>query len=316
MAHNIEILFAFEFRPLRASWELVVAEITGEARPKSPSADLCFSAKVNKGGAPYLCEIPWWALPEDVLRLYFEKSSVPADLQGYSAELLACLPARMKSNKRPEANPWTMRNEFLQLKRNNKSLLAFLNKWGVWGTTPTVYGRSEPVGVPYIGGHRRQDLGLPTLDIKLDPQLLANIFASSASDLDRPAYVLPASIWRFHQECRKALTSPGDKWLTDFQKYLLSPVRPRYPYFFLGTDKCREAIVYTITLDLLKKVQFRLCARRDCRAPFAIENQHRREYCCQYCAHIESVRRQRRLAKLEAKPLSKGATHAKKKSAR
>jgi hypothetical protein len=316
MAHHIQIPLAFEFRPLRASWELVAAEITGETCTKSPSADLCFSAKVNKGSAPYLCEIPWQAMPEEVLRLYSEKSSVLPDLRGYSAELLACLPIRMSSDKRPEADPWTMRNEFLQLKRNNKSLLAFLKKWGVWGTTPTVYGRPEPVGVPHTGGLRRRDLGLPPLEIKLDPELLTNIFASSASDLDRPAYVLPASIWSFHQQCRKALTSPADKWLTDFQKYLLSTIRPRYPYFFLGTGKCQEAIIWTITIDLLKKVQFRLCARRDCRTPFAIENQHRREYCCQYCAHIESVRRQRRLGKLGAKPLSKGATHAKRKGAR
>src|SRR5271157_1320058 len=107
-----------------------------------------------------------------------------------------------------------------------------------------------------------------------------------------------------------------DKWLTDFQQLLPLTLRRRYPYLLLGTSNCQEAIVHTITLDLLKKVQFRICARGDCRAPFPIKNQHRREYCCQDCAHIESVRRQRRRARREAKHLSKGVTHAKRQGAR
>jgi hypothetical protein len=311
MAHNIQMPLAFEFRPLRASWDSVVAEITGLALSKSPSDELQFSAKVHKGDTTYLLGIPWWALPEEVLRLYSEKSTVRPDVRGHSAELLVCSPVSVRSDKRPEADAWTMRKEFLHLKRNTKSLLAFLNKWGVWGTTPTVSGFPEPASVPPTGRVRR-DLGPRTVDIDLDPNWLSNIFASG---VDHQAYILPVGIWNFQQKCRKTLTSRTDNWLTDFQKLLPLTLRRRYPYFLLGTSNCREAIVHTITLDLLKNVQFRICARGDCGAPFPIENQHRREYCCQYCAHIESVRRQRRAARREAKHLSKGVTHAKRQGA-
>ncbi len=54
-----------------------------------------------------------------------------------------------------------------------------------------------------------------------------------------------------------------------------------------------SAILVTIYIDHLRGLRFRFCARRDCRRPFEITSRHRRKYCQQYCAHLESLRRMR-----------------------
>ncbi len=54
-----------------------------------------------------------------------------------------------------------------------------------------------------------------------------------------------------------------------------------------------SAILATIHIDHLRGLRFRFCARRDCRRPFEITSRHRRKYCQQYCAHLESLRRMR-----------------------
>ena len=129
-------------------------------------------------------------------------------------------------------------------------------------------------------------------------------------------YLLPAEIWEFQEECRTGLNKPAEKWLSKHPLRKLDS-RREYPHHALDATSCRRAILDTIVIDHLRKVQFRLCSRPDCRTPFAIATRHQREYCCQYCAHIESVRRQRRTARQEeAKQLSKGVTNAKRQGAR
>ena len=54
-----------------------------------------------------------------------------------------------------------------------------------------------------------------------------------------------------------------------------------------------SAILVTIYIDHLRGLRFRFCARRDCRRPFEITSRHKRKYCQQYCAHLESLRRMR-----------------------
>ena len=54
-----------------------------------------------------------------------------------------------------------------------------------------------------------------------------------------------------------------------------------------------SAILVSIYIDHLRGVKFRFCARRDCRHPFEVTSRHKRKYCQQYCAHLESVRRMR-----------------------
>jgi hypothetical protein len=116
--------------------------------------------------------------------------------------------------------------------------------------------------------------------------------------VDRNAlyYLLPAEIWEFQKECRTGLKEPAQKWLSKNPLGTLCS-RTEYPHYVLRAISCRRAIRDSIVIDHLRKVQFRLCARPDCRAPFAITSRHQRDYCCQYCAHIESVRKGRAIKK-------------------
>jgi hypothetical protein len=98
------------------------------------------------------------------------------------------------------------------------------------------------------------------------------------------------------QAIRKALVSSPKEWLSDS---LSSPINlnsrtSEFPYLSMVTDSCAIAIRMTTTIDLLQRLKFRNCARPDCRVPFAITSKHKKDYCTQYCAHLESVRRNRK----------------------
>jgi hypothetical protein len=98
------------------------------------------------------------------------------------------------------------------------------------------------------------------------------------------------------RKVREALISSPEQWLAS-SSGSLPRMRPRsttFPYFGFLTDSCEAAIRTTTTMDLLRRVKFRSCARPDCAVPFPIESKHERRYCTQYCAHLESVRRNRR----------------------
>ncbi len=60
-----------------------------------------------------------------------------------------------------------------------------------------------------------------------------------------------------------------------------------------------SAMLATILIDRLRGATFRFCARHDCRKAFEIISKHKRKYCDQYCAHLESLRRMRARQRLE-----------------
>jgi len=307
MGHNISIPIGFRFRPGPASWHSIAAEITDWKNPKSPSDQLCFLVRVSEGEKTYLLELPLRALPKWLLTLYLENSS--DRIRGHSVDLLLCSSGEA-TNKKREADPWAMRAEFLRLRQDTKALVDFLNRWGVWGTTGRLSGcreKSPSPPLPPLQFRTRPWM----IGLELDPEKIPNVFASPIEDRSEGNYVLPIDIWEFRRRCRDGLKSPAHKWLADVQKFFLVTFRPEYPHFFSFAGNCQEAISTTITLDLLRRVKFRICARLDCPSPFPVKNRHRRRYCRQYCAHIESVRKQRRAAKREAKQSSKGLTHAK-----
>ena len=65
----------------------------------------------------------------------------------------------------------------------------------------------------------------------------------------------------------------------------------------------REALLLSAWLDFARGAKFRYCARPDCpkhrknTVPYELTSRHRRRYCSQYCAHLESKRRVRAKAK-------------------
>src|SRR5262249_12894660 len=93
---------------------------------------------------------------------------------------------------------------------------------------------------------------------------------------------------------RAGLTCGAAKWFDS----PLSNIEVRnpgseFPRFVVRASTCFDVIRTSITIDRVRGTKFRNCARKDCGTPFAIESRHIRNYCCQYCAHLESVRRNR-----------------------
>jgi hypothetical protein len=315
MAQNIEIPVAFEWCPQPATWEIGSAKVTGWAL-ESEQTEPHFLAKVEQHGTSFPLEVPWWAFPLETLRLLREEKAREFR-QTYSLELLTCSPVTPRERKR-EANPWQMREEFLRLKRDTKALLAFLKKWGVWGPTRTLALLRSNSEKPFTNEDHPEwsRLLFPSqFDPKRVPPDILGLVGSDSPEstgLDRKGlnYLFPCEVWTFQEQCRDALRKPVDEWLPT-QKLLALIPREQYPHYLLRASNCQTAILNAILIDLLRKVKFRLCARPDCRAPFAIESKHRRDYCSQYCAHLESVRRQRRAEAKKRALQEKGTTYAK-----
>jgi hypothetical protein len=278
VAQHINIPIAFEWHPYPASWSIVTATIT---RWKPHSKKTRIEATVDRRGTRYLVDFDVWEL---VKTLEHEQKNIHGpEMQGYPVELLVC-DVKLRARKRQD-DPWPMREEFLRLKRDTKALLAFLNKWGVWGRTQTSVtfipaGADSPEKPPLL------HVSIGVIEDEEDRMKVQVVNSRSLY------YLLPVSIWEFQTECRTGLDRPADKWLSKHRLRTLDS-RREYPHYVLRSTSCRRTILDTIAIDHLRKVPFRLCARPDCRTPFAVESRHQREYCCQYCAHLESVRKQR-----------------------
>jgi len=109
------------------------------------------------------------------------------------------------------------------------------------------------------------------------------------------SYARVSDLVRLQKVVRLALISSPARWLTDHRAspYLWQRL-PDYPHFAVITNNCETAIRMTVTIDLVRRLKFKICSRRDCALPFPITSKHKRRYCSQYCAHLESVRRTRR----------------------
>ncbi|MDR3718873.1 MAG: hypothetical protein P4K98_08730 [Bryobacteraceae bacterium] len=108
-------------------------------------------------------------------------------------------------------------------------------------------------------------------------------------------YVELPELIRLQEAVREALMGGPEKW---FQSaYSFPPTwdrSPEYPFFTFLTDQCEVAIRLSVTIDLLKGVKFKPCARPDCGRPFAVGSHKDRKFCCRECGHLEAVRRSRK----------------------
>ena len=155
-------------------------------------------------------------------------------------------------------DPWRMRDEFLRA-RTLASLAEFLNKYGHFGR----------------GMQPRADVGSEYGRITWKPHI-----------------VLPGEIWKHKEAVATGLRSGAAKWFERMHFDLFS--RPEFPHFVHSEHDIQDSLYATITVDFLRGVKFRACARKDCGFLFKLESRHKRRYCSQYCAHLESVRRNRR----------------------
>jgi hypothetical protein len=108
-------------------------------------------------------------------------------------------------------------------------------------------------------------------------------------------FVAMGELLELQTQVRKALVESPFDWLSSSYSDLPT-VRSRsaeIPFFSVVTDACQLALRVTTTLDIIGEMKFGICARPDCQVPFPLTSQHSRSYCRQYCAHLESVRRNR-----------------------
>lgn len=291
MARIIKIPIAFEFQPQRAKWSMRRVVVRGWAKDRKRglisrylglSDDLVvdISDLVNLYGTLGLplgeiseaepAVMHWRDLPA-AIRQDATPSKSMEQICGRDFEIFVC-----ETPSGPSGEPddgWAMRREFIKLKQDYWALLQFLRKWGVW-----------------------------------DGQRLGSLSFATSGGASRVAnFVVPDGIWELQRRYREALVNPPAEWLID----AIDPLKgaygtPIYPHFLVQNYQCRPAIEATITIDRLQKVKFRKCKRHDCVEIFELESRHKRLYCGQPCAHLESVRKQRRAAaKLKKKSATK-----------
>jgi hypothetical protein len=83
-------------------------------------------------------------------------------------------------------------------------------------------------------------------------------------------------------------------------KFDLSFELEKNPEGVVAVMEARQMLLTTVYVDVVRGLGFKYCRRSDCKAPFAVTNNHEKFYCSQPCAHLENVRKKRREAR-EAK---------------
>jgi hypothetical protein len=184
-----------------------------------------------------------------------------------------------------ELDGWQCRQEFLGLPEDDHALCQFLNKVGLWTSVPSLYEGAE---------YTKHVLGAP-------PILLSETIR-----------LWPFQVWTLRKvlteqlKSRKSFislyASPG---YNRPQSGLIPDLSLRFKLDgqvsmgVVTTTSFWETLLATIYVDIARGFHFATCQRRDCDGDplFVVESRHKRKYCSQYCGHIESVRRQRRLQK-------------------
>jgi hypothetical protein len=108
-------------------------------------------------------------------------------------------------------------------------------------------------------------------------------------------YVESRELFALQRAVRAALAVSPEGWFATGNAFLpkVASTSTEFPYFAIVTDVCREAICIATTVDLLRRVEFKVCSREDCGLPYKVVSKHSKQYCSQSCAHLVSVRRSR-----------------------
>ena len=155
-----------------------------------------------------------------------------------------------------------LRRQFLSIERDDvEALLNFLNRTGLWDKYRKEY--------PLYEFWQEQD----TIRILLTGRTLD--------------YWLQSAIERFFRNFLDELVP---------DQFEFQGKKPVMTYILAETQ---AALFLSAWLDFARGARFRFCARSDCpthrkdTVPFELTSRRRRRYCSQYCAHLESMRRNR-----------------------
>jgi hypothetical protein len=260
MAHAVNIPMSFEFRTTKIQWEEARANVIGWRQQQDETKELLHLVAeiISVSGKKKTIGLPLSRLSEkdgaQCLATLGKRHTDEAvkeicsglELRYFVHERKTYVEDSELRKHSRAADAWQLRDDFLSLKGNSETVLAFLNKWGRWVRLRT--------------------------------------------------YLDMAEIAALQQVVREALTSSAEIWFRSV--YATPPVAnsrsKEFPYFVMLTDACEAAIRTTTTIDLLRQLKFKTCARPDCVKPFEVTSKHERNYCSQYCAHLESVRRSRK----------------------
>lgn len=188
---------------------------------------------------------------------------------------------------REELDGWQCREEFFNLPQSEAALLAFLNKVGVFASVSGIVGHYSKEFMEQIRDKHPTPLDVDGLWKVRDG--LKKILV----DQKRFAKTSP----------RRPLTERLSEFIPSFNFYepdmSFGFDMSEVPVGVVTITDGMQLLLATIFTDLVKGLKFKYCARKDCPNLFVIESKHKRKYCCQYCAHLKSVRTQRRKKRAE-----------------
>jgi len=180
-----------------------------------------------------------------------------------------------------ELNGWRCRADFFELQEgDNPALLKFLKKMGVW--------------------------------LNQEGELLGH-WSKEVLQHCRAGHPVPIEVkglWGFRERLKQALVDkdafkktyapllsrPNSGLQLVQQRGIEFPLRLEITSAASGVVTVMDAyhmLLATVFFDVASGVRFRVCEREDCRTPFPLETKHDKKFCCWYCAHITTVRRNR-----------------------
>lgn len=168
---------------------------------------------------------------------------------------------------------WAIRNEFLALPTERRTILDFLNKTGEFALAgETVH----PVSLEAVGEWQRYLRALMTT---------------------------PFQEW---DKIKRHYSISKTEVLTDNDQFRLTFSWGSHPpEAQLDERMTLRAILATFHIDKARNAKFKFCARHDCLKPFE-EGRADKVFCSQYCAHLESLRSMRTRQRIERIRLLEG----------
>jgi hypothetical protein len=166
-----------------------------------------------------------------------------------------------------------LRQQFFDLAEDTEDLLKFLNRFGAWSY------RKE------YGYWRGEHLDADIEDRRSFPKFIE----------------LPDHFWSFRSYLKARIGEASadlSTWFDGLFEFPRLEQIPTYPYHSISLSYIEEALITSLSLQLLQEVRLALCARPDCRKPFSITRKDK-IFCSEKCARCMVTRRGRAKRRIE-----------------
>jgi hypothetical protein len=187
--------------------------------------------------------------------------------------------------KLKERNAWDCREEFLAIPEgDNEKMRRYLESVGIW-----LEDRYDP---PDYEHHLRE--------------------VAQHEKAGHPHPVAIFGLWKFQSMLKRSLINTrafremygmalgrpetGLQLLKESKRTVEFPLSMELGQAATGVivlDDAFRMLLATVFIDVARGIRFKVCQRKDCGKPFPLESKHKKKFCCWYCAHITTVRRNR-----------------------